>query len=89
MNNVHQLIQRYMKLPSAVVYIRKVELTLVKGKLVFNSRDSGGPMFANDHGKIVLVGITSYGNGCAYKKYPGVYARVASYSVRSFIEENM
>ncbi|KAH8349833.1 hypothetical protein KR084_007787, partial [Drosophila pseudotakahashii] len=35
--------------------------------------DSGGPLVVN--GK--LVGIVSYGNGCAHPYYPGVYANVA------------
>ncbi|CAH0581640.1 unnamed protein product [Chrysodeixis includens] len=38
--------------------------------------DSGGPVY--HHG--VLVGVCSFGNGCATPHYPGVNARVASYS---------
>lgn len=38
--------------------------------------DSGGPMVA---GK-VLIGITSWGEGCAEPGHPGVYTRVAAYS---------
>jgi trypsin len=37
--------------------------------------DSGGPLVAG--GK--LIGVTSWGRGCALAGYPGVYARVASY----------
>lgn len=41
--------------------------------------DSGGPMFARKpDGKFVLVGIVSYGVGCAIGDYPGVYARVST-----------
>ncbi|KAH8410118.1 hypothetical protein KR009_006292, partial [Drosophila setifemur] len=36
--------------------------------------DSGGPLVANGQ----LVGIVSWGNGCAWSGYPGVYADVAS-----------
>jgi hypothetical protein len=50
--------------------------------------DSGGPMvaFAAD-GTPRLVGVTSFGKGCAGKYFPGVYARVASDPVRSAIAE--
>lgn len=37
--------------------------------------DSGGPLVVD--GK--LVGVTSWGNGCARPGYPGVYARVGAY----------
>jgi len=37
--------------------------------------DSGGPLVAG--GK--LIGITSWGAGCARAGFPGVYARVATY----------
>ncbi len=47
--------------------------------------DSGGPMVAkNENGTWELVGIVSYGNGCAQKSGPGVYTRVGSHS--AFIE---
>ncbi|CAG4988533.1 unnamed protein product [Colias eurytheme] len=38
--------------------------------------DSGGPMYADD----VIVGIVSFGMGCADPRYPGVSASVASYT---------
>lgn len=37
--------------------------------------DSGGPLVAGDR----LVGIVSWGNGCARPDSPGVYTRMASY----------
>ncbi|GGM39001.1 serine protease [Longimycelium tulufanense] len=37
--------------------------------------DSGGPMVVGDK----LIGVTSWGDGCARAGKPGVYARVASY----------
>ncbi|XP_017056595.1 trypsin [Drosophila ficusphila] len=43
--------------------------------------DSGGPLVAN--GK--QVGVVSWGNGCAWTGYPGVYADVAS--LKKWIDE--
>lgn len=40
--------------------------------------DSGGPLVAG--GK--LIGITSWGEGCAAAGYPGVYARVSAYATQ-------
>lgn len=50
--------------------------------------DSGGPLvvYAAD-GTPRLVGVTSFGRGCARKYSPGVYARVASEPVRSAIAD--
>jgi len=43
--------------------------------------DSGGPLIYQPHKseQWVLIGITSYGNGCARVNYPGVYTKVSSY----------
>ncbi len=51
--------------------------------------DSGGPLVVSDPstGDAVLVGVVSWGNGCADADYPGMYARVSSF--RSFIDENL
>jgi secreted trypsin-like serine protease len=40
--------------------------------------DSGGPLVVVENGKYVVVGVVSYGAGCAHTT-PGVYARVTSY----------
>ena len=45
------------------------------------SGDSGGPLY--DKGENTVVGIVSWGNGCAKEGYPGVYARVSS-AVRKY-----
>lgn len=37
--------------------------------------DSGGPLLDKENG--VLVGVSSWGTGCADQRYPGVYARVS------------
>ena len=37
-----------------------------------------GPLIVNEDGKYTLVGVVSWGYGCAMEGYPGVYARVSS-----------
>jgi len=50
--------------------------------------DSGGPMVGrNDKGENVLVGVVSWGIGCAEEGHPGVYARVAYFI--EWIQETM
>ncbi len=49
--------------------------------------DSGGPL-AIESGRLwYQVGITSWGEGCAERNYPGVYTRIANYS--QWIEDQM
>lgn len=41
--------------------------------------DSGGPLFVDRNGAIQVIGIVSWGEGCASAHKPGVYTRVASF----------
>lgn len=48
--------------------------------------DSGGPLFAvRGNGSRVQMGIVSWGNGCAKKRFPGVYSEVNAASIRNWI----
>lgn len=50
--------------------------------------DSGGPLVARyGTSRPLLVGIVSWGQGCASARYPGMYSRVASFS--SWIAQNI
>merc|ERR1712192_265999 len=40
--------------------------------------DGGGPLTVAENGKYVLLGVVSYGSGCA-TEHPGVYARVQGF----------
>jgi trypsin len=42
------------------------------------SGDSGGPLVSASSGHAALVGITSFGDGCARAGHPGVYTRVSA-----------
>ena len=50
--------------------------------------DSGGPFVClNNENKALLTGIVSFGSGCAYAGYYGVYARVTK--ILGWIESNL
>jgi trypsin len=48
--------------------------------------DSGGPIFKYVDGKQILVGITSFGRGCARPNLPGIYTRASNYA--AWIKKN-
>lgn len=51
--------------------------------------DSGGPITRKrSDGKRVLLGIVSWGNGCARPNFPGIYTRISNDSIRNFIKNN-
>lgn len=49
--------------------------------------DSGGPLFRMMRGEFRQIGIVSYGQGCATKRFPGVYTEVNSSPIASFIQQ--
>lgn len=49
--------------------------------------DSGGPLFRKRGGQSELVGIVSFGYGCAQANTPGVYTKVSHYI--DWIEKNL
>ncbi len=49
--------------------------------------DSGGPLVVSSPSGSLLAGIVSWGNGCALANFPGMYARVASFT--SWIDTTM
>lgn len=49
--------------------------------------DSGGPALVKVNNEWVVAGLVSFGRGCAWEGYPGMYTRVSAY--QSFIAETL
>jgi secreted trypsin-like serine protease len=49
--------------------------------------DSGGPVVVDNAGTATLVGITSWGIGCAEPGFPGIYTRISA--MRSWIDTTL
>ena len=48
--------------------------------------DSGGPLFVRAvNGRLIQMGITSWGFGCAATGFPGVYTRLSNRSIGNFV----
>ncbi|HEX4759666.1 MAG TPA: serine protease [Thermoleophilaceae bacterium] len=47
--------------------------------------DSGGPLMVSEDSRLVLAGVTSWGEGCAEASFPGVYARVGDEPLSSWL----
>lgn len=41
--------------------------------------DSGGPLFTTTNNEPRIIGLTSWGRGCAVANYPGVYTRLSAF----------
>lgn len=48
-------------------------------------RDAGDPLVQKRGNETILVGVTSWGYGCALPKYPNVYVKVSA--IREWIKE--
>lgn len=52
--------------------------------------DSGGPLMVGDgNGGLVLVGVTSFGEGCNDPSFPGVYARIGSDPLNTWVHNRV
>jgi secreted trypsin-like serine protease len=79
-------------------YAGKIKPSMVCAGKVSNAQptdscqgDSGGPLFQPASGNVpaTLVGVVSWGEGCATPDFPGVYAKVAHPDIARWVQETM
>jgi secreted trypsin-like serine protease len=51
--------------------------------------DSGGPLMVPRIDAFVLAGVTSWGQGCADSRYPGVYVRLGAAALNSWVRDRI
>jgi len=51
--------------------------------------DSGGPLTVQEEGQHSLVGVVSWGYGCAEENFPGIYVEVANPRIRAWIDNTI
>ncbi len=50
-----------------------------EGQIDTCAGDSGGPLYIVESGRVIQVGITSFGNGCGQENFYGIYSNVSHY----------
>ncbi len=50
-----------------------------EGQIDTCAGDSGGPLYLVENGRVIQVGITSFGNGCGQENFYGIYTNVSHY----------
>jgi len=80
----HSVCRRAYARSETIVRSAMVCAGLPEGGVDACAGDSGGPLFVKDETDLVpwLVGIVSFGAGCARPNTPGVYTRVSDFGVR-------
>merc|ERR1719334_2709561 len=73
--------------PGATASVPETKLCAYKQGTDSCQGDSGGPLVVMEDGRWTVVGVVSYGFGCATNGFAGVYARVTKYM--NWIQSNI